>query len=91
MEAQAKGETATLYQVGSELAGFKLRMLDERRIFRGQTYKKRKFGREFMKMLEERARTDEKLAKFFPRKPKYTAPAELFAPTISPEQRKQGR
>ena len=91
LEAQAKGETATLYQVGSELAGFKLRMLDERRIFRGQTYKKRKFGREFMKMLEERARTDEKLAKFFPRKPKYTAPAELFAPTISPEQRKQGR
>jgi hypothetical protein len=81
LEAQSKGTGS--YQLLSELSGVKLRLLDERRVFRGRTYKRRKFGREFMNRLEERARSDEELAKLFPHlksAPKYKPPSWLYLP-----------
>jgi hypothetical protein len=71
-------------QLLSELSGFKFRLLDKRRLFRGKTYKKSKYGREFDMLLKQRAKLDKECGRLFPElgyvEPKYEAPRELFTP-----------
>ena len=71
-------------QLLSELSGFKFRLLDKRRLFRGKTYKKSKYGREFEMLLKQRAKLDKEFGRLFPElgyvEPKYEAPRELFTP-----------
>ena len=71
-------------QLLSEFSGFKFRLLDKRRLFRGKTYKKRKYGREFEMMLRQRAQLDKEFGRLFPElgyvEPRYEAPNLLFSP-----------
>ena len=87
-EAEAKG-TGGL-QLLSEFSGVKIRLLDERRLFRANTYKRRKYGRDFFEILKQRARTDAEFNKKFPHlaplRRKITAPAGLFSPALPPSE-----
>ena len=71
-------------QLLSELSGFKFRLLDKRRLFRGKTYKESKYGREFELLLRQRAQLDKEFGRLFPElgyvEPKYQVPRELFSP-----------
>ena len=71
-------------QILSELSGFKFRLLDKRRLFRGKAYKSRKYGREFEMLLRQRAQLDKEFGRLFPElgyvEPKYPAPKRLFSP-----------
>ena len=83
-EAEAKG-TENL-QLLSEFTGIKARLLDERRLFRANTYKRRKYGRDFFEILKQRARTDAEFNKKFPHlaplQRKLKAPTGLFSPNV---------
>ena len=83
-EAEAKG-TENL-QLLSEFIGVKARLLDERRLFRANTYKRRKYGRDFFEILKQRARTDAEFNKKFPHlaplQRKLKAPIGLFSPSV---------
>lgn len=63
-KAQERGEGQA--QLLSEFLGIKAKILDERRLMRGRVFQKMKYGREFWKVLEQRALEDPEFGKLFP-------------------------